>query len=106
YKIFSRLVICLSLITFGCNKENTMSSNVTQSNQGDALKKAGELASKTARGATQISGVGFSAATGECEPLISGATFVLKMTGDLKGCLYVFIDDFECSPSGTYREEG
>jgi hypothetical protein len=28
------------------------------------------------------------------------------LTGDLKGCLNVFIDDFECSPSGTYREEG
>jgi len=28
------------------------------------------------------------------------------MTGDLNGCLYVFVDEYECSPSGTYREEG
>ena len=28
------------------------------------------------------------------------------MTGDIEGCLYVFVDEFECSPSGTYREKG
>jgi hypothetical protein len=106
YKIFSRLVICLALITYGCSKENTMSSDLAQSNQGVTSKKAGELALKTARGATQISGLGFSAATGECAPLINGASFALKMTGDLEGCLYVFVDDFACSPGGTYREKG
>ncbi|MEO7801138.1 MAG: hypothetical protein ABIR81_04025, partial [Ginsengibacter sp.] len=53
------------------------------------------------------SGVGFLATTDECNsPLGQGAAFAVKMTGDLEGCLYAFIDEFECSPSGTYREEG
>lgn len=106
-KIFSLLVFCLTLFIFGCSKDNSMSPDLTQSNQGFALKKAEELAlKKNARGATQISGIGFYATTGECETQIKGAAYAVKMTGDLEGCLYVFIDDFECSPSGTYREQG
>ena len=35
-----------------------------------------------------------------------GAAFALRMTGDLQGCLYVFVDTAVCSPSGTYRETG
>jgi len=57
-------------------------------------------------GATQISGMGVYAETGECSSGGEGSSFALKLTGDLNGCLYVFIDDYECSPSGTYREEG
>ena len=57
-------------------------------------------------GATQISGTGFIAGTGECTSPPPGALFALTMTGDLEGCLYVFVDEFECSPSGTYREQG
>jgi len=105
-KIFSRLVFCLALIVVGCIKDNTMSPDLTQSKEAVALKTAEELASNKAAGATQLSGVGFFATTGECEPLIEGAAYAVRMTGDLQGCLYVFIDDFECSPSGTYREEG
>lgn len=105
-KIFSRLVFCMALINLGCSKDNTTSSNLTQSNQGVALKNAEELALKNGKGAIQISGIGFYATTGECEPLIAGAAYAIKMTGDIEGCLYAFIDDFECSPSGTYREEG
>lgn len=56
-------------------------------------------------GATQISGMGGYAETGECTGG-EGSAFALKLTGDLNGCLYVFVDDYECSPSGTYREEG
>jgi hypothetical protein len=58
-------------------------------------------------GATQISGMGSYAATGECNAEAGqGASFALTLTGDLNGCVYVFVDNFECSPSGTYREEG
>lgn len=57
-------------------------------------------------GATQISGVGFYATSGECDYESQNAVYAIKMTGDLQGCLYAFIDDYECSPSGTYREEG
>lgn len=105
-KIFNRLVFCLSLTIFGCSKNNNMLPDVTQTNKEVALKKAHDLAARNAGGATQVSGVGFYAATGECEPLVGGAAYAVKMTGNLQGCLYVFIDDFACSPSGTYREKG
>ena len=60
-----------------------------------------------AGGATQISGVGSYAAGGECvDPEGAGSDFALKMEGDLEGCHYVFVETFECSPSGTYRERG
>jgi hypothetical protein len=57
-------------------------------------------------GATQIAGVGFYAASNECDYETQGAAYAIKMTGELQGCLYDFIDEYECSPSGTYREEG
>lgn len=57
-------------------------------------------------GATQISGIGAYDATDGCNAAGQGATFALTLTGDLNGCVYVFVDQFECSPSGTYREEG
>src|SRR5262249_3663241 len=60
-----------------------------------------------AEGATQISGIGFFADPGECaDSEGNGADFALSMTGDLEGCLYVFVDTATCSPSGTYRETG
>jgi hypothetical protein len=103
-KTFIRMVFCLALIIFSCSKDNIMSPDLTQNNQGVTSKTTEELASKNA-GATQISGVAFLATTSECEPL-EGSPFAIRLTGDLEGCLNVFIDDFECSPSGTYREEG
>ncbi|MEO6684099.1 MAG: hypothetical protein ABIN48_14850 [Ginsengibacter sp.] len=105
-KILSGLVFCLALSIFGCSKDNIMSPDLTKSNQTVALKNAEVLALKNAGGAMQISGVGFFPTAGECETLIEGTTYTVKMTGDLQGCLYVFIDDYECSPSGTYREQG
>ena len=60
-----------------------------------------------AGGATQISGIGFFADPGECaDSEGNGSAFAQKMTGDLEGCLYVFVETAECSPSGTYRETG
>jgi hypothetical protein len=60
-----------------------------------------------AGGATQISGVGFFAVEDECDdPEGAGSDFALKMEGDLEGCHYVFVETFECSQSGTYRERG
>ncbi len=98
-RIFTRLIFCLTFIIFGCSKDVPVSSELTQSEQGSVLGKAG--------GETQISGVGYVAETGECNDLQGqGADFVVKMTGDLEGCLYTFVEDFECSPSGTYREQG
>jgi hypothetical protein len=58
----------------------------------------------SANGATQISGLGVEPPEGECTDLASDLT--LKMTGDLKGCLYITVEEYEISPSGTYRERG
>ena len=60
-----------------------------------------------AGGATQISGIGYSDPTGECNgPEGQGSDFAMIMTGDLEGCLYVFVESAVNSPSGTYRETG
>lgn len=61
----------------------------------------------SAGGATWISGIGFFAEQGEClDPEGNGADFATILEGDLEGCLYVFVETFEGSPSGTYRETG
>lgn len=64
-----------------------------------------------AGGATQISGVGYFAESGECVDDVAGPNgqapaFALKMTGDLEGCHYVFVESSTCLPSGVYREMG
>ena len=60
-----------------------------------------------AGGATQISGVGFFADKDVCgDSEGEGANYALILNGDLKGCLYTFIETTKSSPSGTYRETG
>ena len=60
-----------------------------------------------ARGATQISGIGFFAEEDVCgDSGGEGADYALILTGDLEGCLYTFIETAKSSPSGTYRETG
>jgi len=60
-----------------------------------------------AEGATQISGLGLAPGAGECDgPEGQGADFATKMTGDLVGCIYVYVETAQCSPSGTYHETG
>lgn len=59
------------------------------------------------QGSNQISGIAFFAEPGECTDTEGqGADFALRMTGDLEGCHYVFVETSVCSPSGTYRETG
>ena len=60
-----------------------------------------------AGGATQISGIGSYAASGECtDPEGQGADYALTMTGAFSGCHYVFIKSAQCSPGGAYFEAG
>ena len=60
-----------------------------------------------AAGAVQISGISYFPGPDECTEAGSlGATYAVKMTGDLVGCHYVFVTSSHCSPSGTYVEEG
>ena len=58
-------------------------------------------------GATQFSGVGFFSEPGECEDVEgAGSDFSIRMTGDLEGCHYVYVESAVCTPGGTYRERG
>ncbi|MCB0030526.1 MAG: hypothetical protein KDE28_21590 [Anaerolineales bacterium] len=64
-----------------------------------------------AAGMTQFAGVGYIPGPGDCTDEVTGPAgqapdFATLMTGDLEGCVYVFVESFECSPSGTYRESG
>ena len=101
----SLLCLCLALIIVGCNKDNILASDATQSKQHVALKQTKGIASRNSTGATQVSGVGSYTTIDECNA-VDDFTAVIKMTGDLVGCLYVYVDEYECSPSGTYREKG
>jgi hypothetical protein len=99
HKTFNSLSLFLAVILFACSKNNnTVSQKETLSEE--------QTAANNGAGATQISGVGFYATTGECNYEIQNAAYAIRMTGGLQGCLYAFIDEYECSPSGTYREEG
>lgn len=59
-----------------------------------------------AEGATQVSGVAYFIDPAECDDDVTGADFALNMTGDLEGCIHVFVETAECTPSGTYIETG
>jgi hypothetical protein len=97
-KIFVSLFVCLALIILGCIKNNTVVPQLPAEEQVTALSKSG--------GTQQITGVGYFDATDACNSAGQGAALALTLTGDLEGCQYFFIDEFECSPSGTYREVG
>ena len=95
-KQFSFLIGCFTLFILGCNTDDLEFQEMTQSELNPVLNQSNA-------GATQISGVG---SWGECDFEGQGADFALRLDGDLEGCLYVFVESSDCSPSGTYREEG
>ena len=64
------------------------------------------VAPASAEGATQISGVAYFPGPGACDDAVTGNDFALDLTGDLGGCLYVFVETAQCSPSGVYVETG
>jgi hypothetical protein len=99
HKTFICLSFFLAVILFACSKDNNPLS------QKETLSEE-QTSANNSTVATKLSGVGFYATAGECDYESQGAVYAIKMTGDLEGCLYAFIEDFECSPSGTYREEG
>ena len=99
HKTFNCLSFFLAAILFACIKDNNSVSPK------EPLSEE-QTAANRSTGATQITGIGYYATAGECDYQSQGAVYAIRMTGDLEGCLYAFIDDFECSPSGTYREEG
>lgn len=99
HKNFICLSFILTVIFFACSKDNDTPPPK------EALSEEQTTASNSP-GATQVSGIGYYATAGECDYENQGAAYAIRMTGDLQGCLYAFIDEYECSPSGTYREEG
>ncbi len=64
------------------------------------------VAPVSAGGAMQISGVGFFAGAECSDAAGAGADFANNLTGDFEGCLYIFVESYECRPSGTYIETG
>jgi hypothetical protein len=95
-KMLNYLIICLALVILGCSEEDSVSQK---------WKPSDQISVSSMGAATQYDGVGFFATDAECPPIV-GAAYAVKMTGSLEGCLYIFIDEYECSPSGTYREIG
>lgn len=98
HNTFICLGFFLAVIFLACSKDNNPELQKETQPQTQMVANHSQ--------ATQISGVGFYATSAECDYVSQGADYAIRMTGDLAGCLYAFIDDFECSPSGTYREEG
>jgi hypothetical protein len=71
----------------------------------------GLVASASAQGTVQISGIGYVDESGLCNdsPVdAQGDTpdFATVLDGDLAGCQYVFVDSWSCTPSGVYQEWG
>jgi hypothetical protein len=83
----------LLLLSFACSPEATDNTGT-------------DINVKANVGATQISGIGFFASESDCDYTSEGADFALLLTGDLEGCLFVYVEEYTCSPSGTYRESG
>lgn len=93
-KALSFILSGIILIMSGCSNENP------------EIQEAELKATNLEAGAKQIEGIGFFASELDCDFASEGADFALQLTGDLEGCLYTYVDDFGCSPSGTYRESG
>ncbi|MCP9236223.1 hypothetical protein [Lewinella sp. JB7] len=93
---------CFCLLLFACEQE-TVEVREVPSSSAVSYDMSGTYANA---GATQIDGIGFFADIADCDYTAEGADYSIQLTGDLEGCLYVFVSDYACSPSGTYREEG
>lgn len=90
------LIFSIALMIGGCSKDNPTNND----DLGNSLN------TKSTEGSVQVSGISYFDATDECNSAGENASYALNMTGDLEGCWYTFIDEYECSPSGTYREIG
>lgn len=97
-KIFITLMFCAAIINSSCKKNASELPEQKQSKNQSVLGKS--------RGAAQIDGVGYYDATDVCNSPGQGASYALTLTGDLTGCFYTFVEAYDCSPSGTYRETG
>lgn len=92
-------IFSLTILLFACEADNLKTMEITRNESIIHQLKSGS-------GAIQIDGLGFFAETAECDFPSEGADFALRLTGALEGCLFVFVESYGCSPSGTYRESG
>jgi len=95
-KISICLVFCIALI-IGCSKDSPVKESAQSEQSSDV---------SNAKKATRVSGVAYYADATECDYEGKGATYATKMTGDLEGCYYVWIDEYHCSGDGNYFEKG
>ncbi|MBB4079780.1 hypothetical protein GGR28_002407 [Lewinella aquimaris] len=93
-------ICCLSMLLWQCEKAEIVLPEEA------ATPASLSLDTRASAGATQISGIGFFAEPTDCDIASEGADYAIQLTGDLEGCLFVFVENFACSPSGTYRESG
>jgi len=105
-KTFNALIFCVAFLFVSCSIDSPLQQDLAKSEQGSDVSDLTGATQEVAQGATQLSGIGFFDAADECNTAGQGAHFSLILTGDLEGCLYTYVDDFECSPGGTYREIG
>ncbi|HEY6978808.1 MAG TPA: hypothetical protein VH396_21070 [Chitinophagaceae bacterium] len=91
--------IVISVLLFAtCRKDET---NLTD----NSLSATGDAVSDLKKASTGITGIGFYAQADECKATGESADYILKMTGDIEGCIYTYIDKSECV-NGYYYEEG
>ena len=107
----SLLALCTSAalaLSAGCSPGSpTVAGPNTQFDQRGLGAGGHPEISQFTGGATQISGIGFFAAPGECNgPEGQGSDYAVIMTGDLEGCLYTFVETARCSAGGAYSETG
>lgn len=57
-----------------------------------------------AGGVTQARGIGSGGVGHPACTAIEGADYIIRMDGDLDGCIYGFVTDFAVTPSGVYKE--
>ena len=95
------IVGCLALLFLGCSQDHEL-LQVQKIDQSAAFSPFIQEANN---GATQISGLGVFAEE-QCDVAAEGADFALYLEGDLHGCLYVYVETSDCTPSGTYIETG
>jgi hypothetical protein len=92
------LIITTSLMFITCRKDETNLSD-------RSLLPLGDLVSDSKKASTEISGVGYFAEGDECKVAGENPSYILRMTGDLEGCIYTYIDESECV-DGYYYEVG
>lgn len=96
------LAAFILILLAGCTKENPQDVLMFNTQLDSEINQTAYLSS----GVTRISGVGYYADASDCNYPDEGADFALLLTGDLEGCLFAFVEEYDCSPSGTYRESG